>query len=83
MDQIIRELDEAARKRPLRLKEAKKHGKKIIQYTGSFIPVEMIYAAGAEPYLMCRGGESEPSDAVLEYMLRFINPLARSMAVII
>jgi benzoyl-CoA reductase/2-hydroxyglutaryl-CoA dehydratase subunit BcrC/BadD/HgdB len=80
MDQIIRELDEAARKRPLRLKEAKKHGKKIIQYTGSFIPVEMIYAAGAAPYLMCRGGEPEPPDAVLDYMLRFMNPLARSMA---
>jgi benzoyl-CoA reductase/2-hydroxyglutaryl-CoA dehydratase subunit BcrC/BadD/HgdB len=29
---------------------------------------------------MCRGGEPDPPDAVLEYMLKFMNPLARSMA---
>jgi benzoyl-CoA reductase/2-hydroxyglutaryl-CoA dehydratase subunit BcrC/BadD/HgdB len=29
---------------------------------------------------MCRGGEPEPPDAVLDNMLRFMNPLARSMA---
>ena len=80
MEKIFLELDEAAKKRPVQLKEAKKQGKKVIQYTGNFIPSEMIYAAGAEPYLMCRGGEPEPPDAVLEYMLRFMNPLARSMA---
>ena len=80
MEKILRELDEAAKKRPVQLKEAKKQGKKVIQYTGNFIPAEMFYAAGAEPYLMCRGGEPEPPEAVLEYMLRFMNPLARSMA---
>lgn len=32
-------------------------------YTGRFIPEELICAAGAEPYLICRGGEPEPPDA--------------------
>ena len=80
MEKIIRELDEAAKRRPVELKESKNQGKKVVQYTGNFILEEMIYAAGAEPYLMCRGGEPDPPDAVLEYMLKFMNPLARSMA---
>jgi benzoyl-CoA reductase/2-hydroxyglutaryl-CoA dehydratase subunit BcrC/BadD/HgdB len=80
MEKIFRELAHTAKERPVELRELKKQGKKIVQYTGNFIPAEMIYAAGAEPYLMCRGGEPEPPEAVLEYMLRFMNPLARSRA---
>jgi len=79
MDKKIQSLAEAYKKRPVELKQAKKDGKKVIEYIGHFVPEEMIRAAGAEPYFMCRGGEPEPPDAVLEYMLRFMNPLARSM----
>jgi benzoyl-CoA reductase/2-hydroxyglutaryl-CoA dehydratase subunit BcrC/BadD/HgdB len=78
MSEIMNELAELARTRPLRLKEQKAKGKKIIEFTGSFIPEQMIYAAGAEPYYLGRGGEPEPPDAVLPYMLRFMNPQARS-----
>lgn len=80
MKEILKELDELARDRVKQLRQAKKDGTPIIEYTGTFIPEEIIRAAGAETYLMCRGGEPEPPDAVLDYMLRFMNPLARSMA---
>ncbi len=76
----MQELDKLSRERVTELRKAKKSGKLVIQYTGNFISDEMIRAVGAEPYLMCRGGEPEPPDAVLDYMLRFMNPLARSMA---
>lgn len=80
MKEIMNQLDKLSKQRVSELQKAKKSGKKVIQYTGNFIPEELIKAAGAEPYLMCRGGEPEPPDAVLEDMLRFMNPLARSMA---
>jgi len=78
--EILKELDALTRARVKELIQAKKDGKPIIQYTGTYIPDEIIRAAGAETYLMCRGGEPEPPDAILDYMLRFMNPLARSMA---
>jgi benzoyl-CoA reductase/2-hydroxyglutaryl-CoA dehydratase subunit BcrC/BadD/HgdB len=78
VSKLISELAEMSRNRPTKLKELKEKGKKIVEYTGGFIPEELIYAAGAEPYLMCRGGEPEPPDTVLPYMLRFMNPYAKS-----
>ena len=80
MESLMKEFGDLAKQRPVRLKTAKEQGKKVVEYIGNFIPEELIYAAGAEPYLMIRGGEPEPPDTVLEYMLRFMNPLARSMA---
>lgn len=80
MKEILKELDALSRARVSKLTQAKKNGTPIIEYTGNFIPEEIIRAAGAETYLMCRGGEPEPPDAILDYMLRFMNPLARSMA---
>lgn len=79
MEGTMKELDKLSKQRESDLQKAKKDGKSIIQYTGNFIPEEMIKAAGAEPYLMCRGGESEPIDASLEDIHRFINPLVSSM----
>jgi len=78
VSKVMSELAEMARNRPIELKELKGKGGKVVEYTGSFIPEQLIYAAGAEPYLMFRGGEPEPPDTVLEYMLRFMNPHARS-----
>ncbi|MGI5976725.1 MAG: 2-hydroxyacyl-CoA dehydratase subunit D [Candidatus Limivicinus sp.] len=80
MSKVLQEIEKLASLRPQELKKAKKEGRKIIQYTGNFIPEEFIRAAGAEPYLMCRGGEPEPPEVILDDMLRFMNPLARSMA---
>ena len=80
MKEVLHELDVLAKKRPVELQKLKNDGKKVIEYSGNFIPEEMITAAGAESYLMCRGGDPEPPEAVLDYMLRFMNPLARSLA---
>lgn len=79
MREIMQELDKLSKARVGELLKAKKSGVPVMQYTGNFIPEEIIRAAGAETFLMCRGGEPEPPDAVLENMLRFMNPLARSM----
>jgi benzoyl-CoA reductase/2-hydroxyglutaryl-CoA dehydratase subunit BcrC/BadD/HgdB len=72
------ELAQIARTRPEKLKEQKKKGVKIVGYIGRFIPEEFIYASGALPYLLCRGGQPEPPDAVIPYMLRFMSPYSRS-----
>ena len=76
----FQEFQKMANDRPIELKQAKSEGKKIVQYIGRYVPEEMIYAAGAEPFYMNKGGEPEPPDAVLEDMLRFMNPYARSLA---
>jgi len=75
---ILEELAQIARTRPEKLKEQKGKGDKIVGYVGRFVPEELIHASGAVPYLMCRGGEPEPPDAVIPYMLRFMSPYARS-----
>jgi len=72
------ELAQIARTRPEKLKGQKEKGVKIVGYIGRFVPEELIHASGAVPYLMCRGGEPEPPDAVIPYMLRFMSPYARS-----
>jgi benzoyl-CoA reductase/2-hydroxyglutaryl-CoA dehydratase subunit BcrC/BadD/HgdB len=80
MEDMVRDLAQLATERPTALRALKADGKKIVPYIGQFVPEELLYAAGVEPYLICRGGEPEPPEAVLDDMLRFLNPLARSMA---
>ena len=75
---LMEEIFQARRTWPERLRKAKKEGFKIIGYNGRFIPEEFIHAAGAVPYLICKGGEPEPVEATLPYMLRFLNPFARA-----
>jgi benzoyl-CoA reductase/2-hydroxyglutaryl-CoA dehydratase subunit BcrC/BadD/HgdB len=72
------ELAQMARTRPEKLKERKADGVKVVGYIGRFVPEELIYASGAVPYLLCRGGQPEPPDAVIPYMLRFMSPYGRS-----
>lgn len=76
----IREMNRRSQARVRELVQAKRAGTPLIEYNSTFIPEELIRAAGANTYFMCRGGEPEPTDAVLDYMLRFMNPLSRSMA---
>ena len=80
MKTVLRELEKQSKSKVRELVQEKKDGKPLIEYNSTFIPEELIRAAGANTYYMCRGGEPEPTDAVLDYMLRFMNPLARSMA---
>jgi benzoyl-CoA reductase/2-hydroxyglutaryl-CoA dehydratase subunit BcrC/BadD/HgdB len=75
---ILEELAQVARTRPEKLKERKEKGIKLVGYIGRFVPEELIHASGALPYLLCRGGQPEPPDAVIPYMLRFMSPYSRS-----
>jgi len=74
----LEELAQIARTRPEKLKERKEKGIKLIGYIGRFVPEELIHASGALPFLLCRGGQPEPPDAVIPYMLRFMSPYSRS-----
>jgi len=74
----LEELAQVARTRPEKLKERKEKGIKLIGYIGRFVPEELIHASGALPFLLCRGGQPEPPDAVIPYMLRFMSPYSRS-----
>lgn len=76
--EIIEQLAEVARTRPQELKKQKSKGVKIVGYVGRFVPEELIYATGGMPHLLCKGGQPEPPDAVIPYMLRFMSPYARS-----
>lgn len=80
MKALMQEFGEICRNRPTELAAAHAQGTKIVEYTGNYVPEELIYAAGAKPYPMWRGGEPEPPDEVLEDSVRFLNPLARSVA---
>lgn len=75
---IVKELADTARTRPEVLKRQKEKGTRIIGYTGRFVPEELIYAAGALPYLLCKGGDPEPPEAALPYALRYLSPFARA-----
>ncbi|MFC2049585.1 2-hydroxyacyl-CoA dehydratase subunit D [Chloroflexota bacterium] len=75
---ILEELAQIARTRPEKLKERNKKGIKLVGYIGRFVPEELIHASGALPFLLCRGGQPEPPDAVIPYMLRFMSPYSRS-----
>lgn len=80
MNGIIRELEILSEHNIEELVLKRIKGTPIVEYNSTFIPEELIRAAGANTYYMCRGGEDEAPDAVLDNMLRFINPLARSTA---
>ena len=75
---ILEELAEVTRTRPEQLKQRKQQGAKLVGYTGRFVPEELIRASGAVPCYLCRGGEPEPPEAVLPYLLRFMSPYTRA-----
>ena len=76
----MQELDRLSGKRPLEIVKDKKEGKKVVEYFGDFVPEQWIVAAGMDPFLICKGGDPQPPEATLDYMLRFMNPLAATMA---
>ena len=79
MKEILEKLDKLSTNRPLELIKEKAAGKKVIEYFGDFVPEQWMTAAGVEDFLIMRGGDPQPPEATLDYMLRFMNPLAASM----
>jgi benzoyl-CoA reductase/2-hydroxyglutaryl-CoA dehydratase subunit BcrC/BadD/HgdB len=67
------------RNRPIELRELKKSGKKIVGYTpGNWVPEELIYAAGAVPICLLRGGDPEAVAISSAYIPRFVDTFCRS-----
>jgi len=77
--EIMQELERKSCDRPVELVKAQYAGKKVIEFYGDYIPEQWIRAIGAEPYLICKGGEPQAPEATLDYSLRFMNPLAATM----
>ena len=80
MKEIMLELDRLSSRRPMEILRSKKAGKKVVEFFGDYVPEQWLVAAGVEPYLICRGGDAQPPEATLDYTLRFMNPLAATMA---
>jgi len=72
-------LNEYSRTRLSELRELKRQGRKLIGYTpGPYMPEEMVYACGAVPLQLIRGGDPESVAMASNYMVRFVDTFARS-----
>ena len=78
MHNLIDQFESACANRVVDLVDAKAAGKIIVEYTGRFVPEEIIRAAGALGYPMWHGGQPEPVDAVLDETIRFLTPYVRT-----
>ena len=79
MESIERLTAHLQRNRPIELRELKKSGKKIVGYTpGNWVPEELIYAAGAVPICLLRGGDPEAVAISSAYIPRFVDTFCRS-----
>jgi len=65
--------------KPLDLKKTRDNGTKAVGYVpNGYIPVELIYACGAVPVAIARGGDSKPLAASASYLGRFLDPFCRA-----
>ena len=75
----MHKLDEHLRTRVDELTKIKKEGGKIIGYLpGGYMPEELVYACGAMPVQLIRGGDPEPVAISAGYVPRFLDTFCRS-----
>ncbi len=75
----MNELKEHLAGRPFELKQAREKGTRIIGYVpGGFMPEELVYAAGALPVGLVRGGSSKAVAESASYLPRWIDTFCRS-----
>lgn len=75
----MQRLDEHLRNRVDELRAFKKQGGKIIGYLpGGYMPEELVYACGAIPIQLIRGGDPEPVAISAGYVPRFLDTFCRS-----
>lgn len=61
------------------LKKLKAEGRKIIGYTpGGYMPEELVYAAGAVPVCLIRGGDHVPVEVAGAYTSRWLDTFCRA-----
>lgn len=74
----MKKLNEHLRQRPAQIRELRKEGKKVIAVTANgFMPVEMIYAAGAIPIVLGKGGDAEAVNEAIAYTPLFLDTYSR------
>ena len=75
----MQKLEEHLRTRVDELTKIKRDGGKIIGYLpGGYMPEELIYACGAMPIQLTRGGDPEPVAISAGYVPRFLDTFCRS-----
>ncbi len=66
-------------RRLIELKRVRDGGTKVVGYTpGGFMPEELVYACGAVPVGLIRGGDPEPVAQGVAYIPRFVDTFCRS-----
>ena len=61
------------------IQQLRKRGTKVVGYIpNGYLPEEMIYAAGAVPVALLRGGDPEPVAVAAPYLGRFLDPFCRA-----
>lgn len=77
--EAMNELKEHLAKRPSELRQAQQKGTKIIGYVpGGFMPEELVYAAGALPVGMVKGGSANAVAESAIYLPRWLDTFCRS-----
>jgi benzoyl-CoA reductase/2-hydroxyglutaryl-CoA dehydratase subunit BcrC/BadD/HgdB len=75
----MEDLSAHLRERVSELRKLKKEGRKIVGYVpGGFMPEELVWASGAIPVGLYRGGDHDAALKSSEYMSRFFDPFCRS-----
>jgi benzoyl-CoA reductase/2-hydroxyglutaryl-CoA dehydratase subunit BcrC/BadD/HgdB len=78
----MEKLDQHLRTRIPELGELKRSGVKIIGYTpGAYFPEELVFAAGAIPIQLVRGGDPEAVQEAYKYHVRWLDTFARTQIV--
>jgi benzoyl-CoA reductase/2-hydroxyglutaryl-CoA dehydratase subunit BcrC/BadD/HgdB len=77
--EAMQKLEEHLRTRVDEIAKIKRDGGKIIGYLpGSYMPEELVYACGAIPIQLIRGGDPEPVAISAGYVPRFLDTFCRS-----
>ncbi len=77
--EAMQRLEEHLRTRVDELTKIKKEGGKVIGYLpGGYMPEELVYACGAMPIQLIRGGDPEPVAISAGYVPRFLDTFCRS-----
>ena len=77
--EAIKKLSDHLATRLTELTRLRKSGTKLIGYApGGYMPEELVYAAGAVPVGLIRGGDPEPVAESAAYVPRFIDTFCRS-----
>lgn len=76
---IAGDLSEMVKKRRVELEQLQKQGAKIVGYVpGGFVPEELIWASGAIPVALNRGGDPDAVLKSIEFIPRFFDTYSRS-----